>query len=90
MAEAWDDESFFKHGLEAGHGVDLQTSSTRFFSTTNGVCRRRTASFLNAAAVVRFLPWHQWLWGVAFLHSAHGDPLSLVQDGAHAEVLVTS
>ena len=19
------------------------------------------------AAVVRFLPWHQWLWGVAFL-----------------------
>ena len=37
MAEAWDDESIFKHGLEAGHGVDLQTSTTRFFSTTNGV-----------------------------------------------------
>merc|ERR1711965_1204978 len=31
------------------------------------VSRRRTASFLNAAAVVRFLPCHQWLWGVAFL-----------------------
>ena len=37
MAEAWDDESIFKQGLEAGHGVDLQTSTTRFFSTTNGV-----------------------------------------------------
>ena len=31
------------------------------------VCRRRTASFLNAAAVLRCIPCHQWLWGVAFL-----------------------
>ena len=83
MAEAWDDESIFKHGLEAGHGVDLQTSTTRFFSTTNGVpttdrklfeCSGGGAlSSLSSVALGGSLP-----------HSAHGDPLSLVQEGAHA------
>ena len=84
MAEAWEDESFFKHGLEAGHGVDLQTSSTMFFSTTNGVPTTDRKLFecsgggaLSALASVA---------GGCHPHSAHGEPISLVQDGAHAEV----
>ena len=82
MAEAWDDESFFKQGLQAGHGVELQTSTTRFFSTTNGVpttdCKLFECSGGGALSCLSSVAL-----GGGLPHSAqHGDPLS--QDGAHA------
>ena len=58
--------AFSSRGLKQGMVLicrPLQQGS----SPPQTVCRRRTASFLNAAAVVHFLPCHQWLWGVAFL-----------------------
>ena len=87
MAEAWDDESFFKHGLEAGHGVDVQPSSTRFFSTTNGVPTTDRKLF-ECSGGGALSPLASVALGGCLPHSAHGDPLSLVvvQDGAHAEV----
>ena len=86
MAEAWDDENFFNHGLEAGHGVEKQTSSTRFFSTTNGVptTDRKLFECSGGAALLHSLP--SVALGGCLPHSAPGNPLSLVQDGAHAEV----
>ena len=85
MADAWDDDNIFKHGLEAGQGVDLQTCSTRIFSTTNGVPTTDRKLF-ECSGCGALSPLASVALGGCLPHSAPGDPLSLVQDGAHAEV----